>query len=66
MARSGPKTKVTASTRPLSESVAQVPICQTRRPSAKTLRYGADLASRKDIDLIGLGQVLPEQVPRTW
>jgi hypothetical protein len=47
---------------------AVVPICQTRRPSAKTLRYGAELAekqkralelaARKDIDLTGLGQVL--------
>jgi hypothetical protein len=51
------------------------PICQTRRPSAKTLRYGAELAENrngrssslrvKDIDLTGLGQVSPEEVPRT-
>ena len=55
-------------------SVALVPICQTRRPSAKTLRCGAELAGNrngrslaapKDIDLTGLGQVLPEEVPRT-
>jgi len=54
---------------PLGESVALVPICQTRRPSAKTLRCGAELAelglTRQDIDLTGLGLVLPEQVPRT-
>jgi len=59
---------------PLSESVALAPICQTRRPSAKTLRCGAELAGNrngrslaapKDIDLTGLGQVLPEEVPRT-
>jgi len=60
---------------PLSESVALVPICQTRRPSANTLRLwrrtrrkqkrALELAARNDIDLIGLGQVLPEQVPRT-
>src|SRR5262249_56143122 len=65
---SGPKTKVTARPGPLDERVALVPICQTRRPSAKTLRYGAELAekqkralelaARKDIDLTGLGQVL--------
>src|SRR5262245_2875393 len=70
--RSGPKTKVTARPGPLSERVALVPICQTRRPSAKTLRYGAELAENrngrlsslrvKDIDQIGL---LPEQVPGT-
>src|SRR5262245_53474995 len=29
--------------RPLSEVFALVPICQTRRPSARTLRYGAEL-----------------------
>ena len=60
---------------PLSESVALVPICQTRRPSANTLRLwrrtrrkqkrALKLAARKDIDLIGLGQVLPEQVRGT-
>ena len=54
---------------PLGESVALVPICQTRRPSATTLRCGAELAelglTRQDIDLTGLGLVLPEQVPRT-
>jgi hypothetical protein len=52
-----------------SESVALVPICQTPRPSAKTLRCGAELAelglTRQEIDLTGLGLVLPEQVPRT-
>ena len=72
---SGPKTKVTARPGPLNERVALVPICQTRRPNAKTLRYGAELAekqkralklaARKNIVLIGLGQVLPEQVRGT-
>ena len=57
--------------KPLSESVALVPICQTRRPSAKTLRYGAELAENRNgrswvrTSLTGLGQISPEQVPRT-
>jgi hypothetical protein len=34
---------------------------RTRRKQKRALK----LAARKDIDLIGLGQVLPEQVPGT-
>ena len=60
---------------PLSESVAPGPdLSDTKALSAKTLRHGAELrriekralelAARKDIDLAGLGQVLPEEVPR--
>ena len=41
---------------------AVVPICQTRRPSAKTLRHGAELAEKQKralkLDLTGLGRVL--------
>ena len=55
----------------MTVAVALFPICRTRGPSAKTLRYGVELAeleltARQDIELTGLGQVLPEEVPRTF
>src|SRR5215831_2156789 len=34
-------------------------------PNSPKTERALELAARKDIDLIGLGQVLPEQVPRT-